>query len=156
MLMTLLYLIISLFCGANAMGMDSKEMEEAWATWSSIPDDEEGWNKKMSELVKPAPKQELSDTSCGTIGGDGYSSFNPNQEIAKLNGAQMVHDYPAKCKELYMNMMIEIIVNFIEDLNDQRLLDIEIMKQEILALRTEKNKDAIDKVLEKIKNLKEK
>ena len=37
----------------------------------------------------------------------------------------------------------------------KKLVDIEIMMQEILALRTEKNKEGIDKVLEKIKNLKE-
>ena len=156
MLKKLLCLTMIVF-GCNGA---SKEYDEAWEKWAKEDPNKpesllEQWAKFSLQPVveKPAAKTELEDGVCGTVQAEPH--FTPNENIARLNGACMVHCYPDKCKQYYMNMMIDIVVAFIEDLNDQKLVNLELMRQEILALRTEKNKEAIDKVLEKIKNLKE-
>jgi hypothetical protein len=151
MLKKLICLIMSVF---SCYGMTSKDSDEAWEKWGK-----EDPNKAMSlleqwELFSKEPvKPELSDSVCGSVEAEPH--FTPNENIARLNGACMVHCYPEKYKQHYINMMVDIMVCFIQDLNDQNLVDLELMMQELLALRNEKNAEGIDKVLEKIKNLKE-
>ncbi len=157
MLIMLLYLLLTVF-SSNAM--TSKDSDEAWEKWGKEDTSKsesllEQWAKFNVEpsLEKTPAKTELSDTLCGSVPAEKH--FSPNKYISRLNGAQMIHDYPAKCKEHYMNMMVDIMCSFIEDLNAQNVVDIEIMMQELLALRNLKNAETIDKVFEKIKNLKE-
>ncbi len=102
----------------------------------------------------------MSDATCASIKSSDWNS--PNDYIAKLNGACLPSVTPPtvpqcenRCKQYYVNMLIDSMKKLIEDLYCDNLIDLETMEREILSLRNEKNAEMIDQVLEKIKNLKE-
>jgi hypothetical protein len=100
--------------------------------------------------------QAMTDGTCGAVKSSDWNS--PNDYIARLNGACMPFSGPQcpyRCKQYYMNMLMESIKKLVEDLYAENLIDLETMEKEILSLKNEKNAEMIDQVLEKIKNLKE-
>jgi len=140
----------------SCYGMTSKDSDEAWEKWGKEDPDKpltllEQWKQFNIQPISTS-KQELTDGVCGAVEAEPH--FTPNENIARLNGAYMVHTYPSKCKEYYMNIAIDLMVAFIVDLSDQKLLNLDLMFHELLSLKNEKNKEAIDKLIEKIKNLK--